>query len=69
MNIYDMVLVVRQGTLEMLEYLSLFCNLYVYSHGLREYIMTILDEIDPKQRFFPARNYRVIAPRDKAEQE
>lgn len=69
MNKFDMVLIIRQGALEMLEYLSLFCNLYIYSHGLRGYIMEILEQIDPKQRFFPDRNYRVIAPIDDIERE
>jgi len=48
MSKYEFVLVIRQGALEMLEYLSLFCNLYVYSHGLRGYIIEILEQIDPK---------------------
>ena len=42
-----MILVVRQGVNEMLKYLSKFCTLYAYSHGLKSYIHKILEILDP----------------------
>ena len=43
----DMNLVVRAGVTEMLEKLSSFCTLYAYSHGLKEYVLKILEKVDP----------------------
>ncbi len=43
----EMNLVVRAGVKEMLEKLSSFCTLYAYSHGLKEYVLKILDKVDP----------------------
>jgi len=63
-----MWLIIRYGVYEMLEYLSTFCNFYVYSHGFREYIMTILDVLDPEEEFFKNREYTVIAPKNPEEQ-
>ena len=40
--------VIRYGVAEMLDYLVTFCNLYVYSHGLKHYVMEILNLIDPE---------------------
>ena len=45
---YEFWLVVRFGVQEMLEYLSTFCDFYVYSHGFYEYVLAILDHIDPE---------------------
>ena len=39
-----MTLVVREGVYEMLEYLASFCNLYAYSHGLKDYILSLFDQ-------------------------
>ena len=47
-NGFEMILIVREGVYEMLEYLAPFCTFFVYSHGLREYIERILDIIDPE---------------------
>ena len=47
-----MWLVVRFGVYEMLDYLNTFCNFYVYSHGLKEYIAEILKAIDPEEKYF-----------------
>lgn len=63
-----MTLVIREGVYEMLEYLASFCNLYAYSHGLKDYIMAILNVIDPYEKFFMKRSERVVAPVDNAEQ-
>lgn len=62
-----MWLIVRYGVYEMLAYLSTFCNFYVYSHGFREYILAILDIIDPDEVYFKNREFTVIAPRNKEE--
>lgn len=59
-----MWLVIRNGVTEMLEYLSPFCNIYAYSHGLKGYIDTILTIIDPEEKYFLERESRVLAPRD-----
>ena len=63
-NGFEMILIVREGVYEMLEYLAPFCTFFVYSHGLREYIERILDIIDPKQKWFKNREERVLAPKD-----
>ena len=47
----------------MLEYLSSFCDFYVYSHGLKSYIMVILEQIDPDCKYFKNRDYTVLAPK------
>ena len=59
-----MWLIVRYGVKEMLEYLSTFCDFYVYSHGFKEYIMAILEQIDPDEKYFKNRDYTVVAPSD-----
>ena len=59
-----MLIVVREGVIDMLEYLSDFCNFYVYSHGMKEYIMKILEVIDPSEKYFKDRDRTVIAPLD-----
>ena len=43
----EMWIILRFGVIEMLDYLSTFCNLYVYSLGIKSYIYSILDIIDP----------------------
>ena len=63
-----MYLIVREGVPEILEYLSAFCNLYAYSHGQKEYILKILQVLDPSEKFFLKRSERVIAPEDEKEQ-
>ena len=63
-----MILIVRQGAIEFLKKLSEFCTLYVYSHGLKEYIEKILEVLDPNQELFQEREHRVLAPRDPSEQ-
>ena len=62
-----MVLIVRQGVHEILEYLLPFCNFYVSSHGLKEYILKIIQILDPNERFFLKRSERLIAPIDRKE--
>ena len=52
----------------MLEFLNDFCNFFVYSHGMRDYIMHILKILDPDERFFKEREKTVIAPKDQMEQ-
>ena len=64
-----MWLIVRFGVHEMLEYLSSFCNFYVYSHGFKEYIMEILNKIDPEEKYFKNREQTVVAPKDQVEQQ
>ncbi len=44
----DYTLVIRQYVPEMLAFLSQFCTFYAYSHGLREYVLKILDQLDPE---------------------
>ena len=61
---YRMWLIVRYGVKEALDFLSTFCNFYVYSHGFQEYIDTILDKIDPEQRWFKNREKTVLAPKN-----
>ena len=56
------LLIVRYGVKEMLELLSTFCDFFVYSHGLKVYIMAILEQIDPDEKYFKNREYTVIAP-------
>jgi len=53
---------IRQGVKEMLEIISEFCNLYVYSHGVKNYIMGVLKLIDPQEKYFLDREKRVLAP-------
>ena len=57
-----MIIVVREGVQEMLEHLSGYCNFYVYSHGLKDYIMKILEVIDPEEKYFKDRKRTVLAP-------
>ena len=64
-----MWLIVRYGVREMLDYLSTFCNFYVYSHGFKEYIMEILNKIDPEEKYFKNREQTVVAPHDQVEQQ
>lgn len=61
-----MTLVVRQGVRELLSFLSDFCVFYVYSHGVKEYILKILDILDPTFKYFD-RN-KVLAPATMLEQ-
>ena len=61
----EMWVIVRYGVLEMLEYLSTFCNLYVYSLGIKDYIYAILDIIDPNSTFFKNRSERIVCPENK----
>ena len=51
----------------MLELLSEFCNLYVYSHGMKPYILEVLKIIDPDEKFFKDRERTVLAPKDEEE--
>ena len=62
-----MWLIVRYGVHEMLDFLSGFCNFYVYSHGFKEYISAILTKIDPTEKYFKNREYTVLAPKDSSE--
>lgn len=39
---FQMWLVLRYGVIEMLDYLSTFCDFFVYSHGFHDYITIIL---------------------------
>ena len=64
---HEMVLVVRQDVLKMIRFLSGFATLYVYSHGLREYILKILEILDPEELYFQQRDRRVLAPQDQME--
>ena len=63
-----LVVFVRIGVKEMLEHLSEFCNLYIYSHGMKTYIMEVLKNIDPLEKYFKDRERRVLAPKDGVEQ-
>jgi hypothetical protein len=63
-----MTVVVREGVYEMLEFLEPFCNFYVYSHGLKDYVLKLLEVVDPYQRFIVQRSQRVLAPVDCHEQ-
>lgn len=56
--------VVRSGVNLMLERLAPFCEFYCYSHGLRSYVLKILNLLDPEVKWFKDRNVRVLAPRD-----
>lgn len=53
---------VRHGVHELLEFLNTFCTFYVYSHGMKEYIMKILEVLDPDEKYFKNREQTVIAP-------
>lgn len=64
-----MVVFLRNGVREMLDVLSEFCTLFVYSHGLLGYIHKILDKIDPEERWFQDRERRIIAPLTPADQQ
>ena len=59
-----MFILVRHGVKEVLEFLSDFCTLYVYSHGLKPYINEILSVLDPDQKYFKDRDSTVLAPED-----
>jgi hypothetical protein len=62
-----MIVFLRQGVREMLSLLSEFCTLYVYSHGMMDYVQQILSIVDREESWFQERHKRVIAPRDQAE--
>ena len=64
----EMWIIVRFGVLEMLEFLSSYCNLYVYSLGIKAYIFAILDIIDPDSKYFKDREATVVCPENKKEQ-
>ena len=64
---HEFVVFIRYGATEMLEFLSEFCTLYVYSHGIKSYIDGVLKVLDPEERFFLERDKRVLAPKDLAE--
>lgn len=63
-NNITLFLSLRKNTTDLLEYLGSFCNLYVYSHGLKEYVLKILSVIDPHELYFKERHIRVLAPHD-----
>ena len=52
----------------MLEVVSEFCNIYVYSHGMKSYIMEVLKVLDPQGKYIKEREKRVLAPVDEAMQ-
>lgn len=62
-----MLVFVRQGVQEILEFLSPFCTFYVYSHGFLEYILGVLRILDPDSKYFKDIENRVLAPVDEAE--
>ena len=64
----QMCLITRHGITEMFEYLSTFCDFYVYSHGIKDYILRIIEILDPYEKFFKLRDQRVLAPKDQIEQ-
>ena len=66
---YKYWVIERFSLQQTLSYLATFCNLFVYSHGLRDYVIEILKQIDPEKRFFRDYDQNVIAPVDNAEQE
>ena len=66
-NMTEMCLVIRPGVIEMLERLSQFCTLFAYSHGLKDYVLKILEKVDPEQKYFKERERRVLAPTDQIE--
>ena len=68
-GMHEMTIVVRDGVGEMLEFLSEFCNFYVYSHGMREYIERVLEILDPQEKYFRDRAHTVLAPKDQMEQQ
>ena len=51
-EVVNMYLMYRDLLIESLEFLSKFCILYIYSHGIKSYIMDILKIIDPEEKFF-----------------
>lgn len=53
----------------MLDLLSEFCTFYVYSHGMMDYIHSILSILDPSEKWFKERHKRVIAPRSQQERD
>lgn len=55
---------IREGVQEMLELVSEFCNIYVYSHGIKSYILEVLKVLDPEEKYIKEREKRVIAPED-----
>ena len=64
----EMIMMQREFLIETLDYLSSFCNLFIYSHGLKPYILEILDVIDPNEKYFKERNKRLVAPENTQEQ-
>ena len=64
----DLQIHIRQGVTEILEAVSEFCNIYVYSHGMKSYIMEVLKVLDPEEKYIKERDKRVLAPTDEAMQ-
>ncbi len=64
----DLEIHIREGVQEMLELLSEFCNIYVYSHGMKSYILEVLKVLDPEEKYFKEREKRVLAPENEAMQ-
>jgi hypothetical protein len=63
-----MIVVIREGVRDVLAYLNQFCEFYVYSHGLKSYVLKILQILDPDEKLFKERAKTVLAPNDQMEQ-
>jgi hypothetical protein len=50
-GVTDLQVHIRDGVKEVLEVISEFCNIYVYSHGMKSYIMEVLKVIDPEEKY------------------
>lgn len=61
MRPFPMWCIVRDGVPELLELLHSFCDLYVYSHGLKNYVKAILEVLDPEHKYFD-RGSKFLAP-------
>lgn len=64
----EFVLIIRDGVIQMLERLQSFCEFYAYSHGVHNYVMKIIEKLDPDQKYFKQREQRVLAPKDPDQQ-
>ena len=57
-----MFVIGRPSLWTFLKHTSEFCNIYLYTHGIKEYAEAVIEAIDPEQRYFsPKRLYALTA--------
>ena len=52
---FNMFVIGRPFLWTFLRHMSEFCNIYLYTHGIKEYAEAVIEAIDPEQRYFSSK--------------